>query len=302
MNSVDNKNNQNLIMANKTLSDDACEMAISVENVTFSYGKEKSEVVLKNLSLSIKKGEYLCILGRNGSGKSTLSRLINGLLIPTEGQVKVFNMSTADKDNLFKIRNRVGMVFQNPDNQMVATMVEDDIAFGPENIGLPRQEIGERIDFALKSTGMEKFRFSQGQKLSGGQKQRIAIAGVLAVKPDILILDESTSMLDSKGRKEVLDVVKNLNESGITVISITHYMEEAVNASRVIVLDGGQIAIDGTPSLVFSNLNVLLNYGLDLPRAGKICQKLIEKGVPISSGILTPNELKEELCKLFQKA
>ena len=171
MNSVDNKNNQNLISNEISIKNDS-EVAISVENLSVSYGKEKSEVVLKNLSLSVKKGEYLCILGRNGSGKSTLSRLINGLLMPTEGQVKVFNMSTADKDNLFKIRNRVGMVFQNPDNQMVATMVEDDIAFGPENLGVEPKEIGERIDFALKSTNMEEFRFYQGQKLSGGQKSR----------------------------------------------------------------------------------------------------------------------------------
>lgn len=273
---------------------------ISVKDVTFKY--EGAELpVINNLSLSVNKGEYLCVLGENGSGKSTLARLINGLLTPNSGRVAVYGFDTKDKDKQFEVRKRVGMVFQNPDNQMVATMVEDDIAFGPENLGVPSKEIGERIDFALKSTNMENFRFSQGQKLSGGQKQRVAIAGVLAIMPEVLILDESTSMLDAKGRKEVLDVVKELNDKGMTVITITHYMDEAVNASRVVVLSKGEIVKDGKPSEIFKDSNELVSYGLELPRSTYIANKLIKKGLPLKEGILTAEELSEELCKLFQK-
>ena len=273
---------------------------INVKDVTFKY--EGAELpVINNLSLSVNKGEYLCVLGENGSGKSTLARLINGLLTPNSGRVAVYGFDTQDKDKQFEVRKRVGMVFQNPDNQMVATMVEDDIAFGPENLGVPSKEIGERIDFALKSTNMEKFRFSQGQKLSGGQKQRVAIAGVLAIMPEVLILDESTSMLDAKGRKEVLDVVKDLNEKGMTVITITHYMDEAVNASRVVVLSKGEIVKDGKPSEIFKDSEELVSYGLELPRSTYIANKLIKKGLPLKEGILTAEELSEELCKLFQK-
>ncbi len=273
---------------------------VKVDNVTFKY--EGSEFpVINNLSLSVNKGEYLCILGENGSGKSTLARLINGLLTPNNGRVEVFGFDTSDKSKQYEVRKRVGMVFQNPDNQMVATIVEDDIAFGPENLGIEPKEIGRRIDFSLKSTNMEDFRFTQGQKLSGGQKQRVAIAGVLAIMPDVLILDESTSMLDGKGRKEVLDVVKKLNDDGMTVITITHYMDEAVNASRVIVMSKGEIVKDGTPSEIFSRSEELLSYGLELPRASYIANRLIEKGLPLKKGILTANELSEELCKLFQK-
>ncbi len=273
---------------------------INVNDVTFKY--EGSDIpVITDLSLSVKKGEYLCILGENGSGKSTLARLINGLLTPNNGRVEVFGFNTNDKSKQYEVRKRVGMVFQNPDNQMVATIVEDDIAFGPENLGIEPKEIGKRIDFALKSTNIEEFRFSAGQKLSGGQKQRVAIAGVLALMPDVLILDESTSMLDGKGRKEVLDVVKKLNDDGMTVITITHYMDEAVNASRVIVMSKGKIVKDGTPSEIFKNSEELINYGLELPRASYIASRLIEKGLPLKKGILTATELSEELCKLFQK-
>ena len=274
---------------------------IGIKNVTFKY--EGTDIpVIKDLSLSIQKGEYLCVLGKNGSGKSTLARLINGLLTPNSGRVSVYGFDTCDKNKQFEVRKRVGMVFQNPDNQMVATMVEDDIAFGPENLGVEPKEIGNRIDFALKSTNMQEFRFYQGQKLSGGQKQRIAIAGVLAILPEILILDESTSMLDGKGRKEVLDVVKNLNEKGMTVITITHYMDEAVNASRVVVLNKGEIVKEGTPSKIFSSSSEeLISYGLELPRSTYIANSLIEKGLPLKKGILTAEELSEELCKLFQR-
>ncbi len=273
---------------------------IKLSNVTFKY--EGVELpVINNLSLSVNKGEYLCVLGENGSGKSTLARLINGLLQANSGTVNVFGYDTSNEKTQFEVRKRVGMVFQNPDNQMVATMVEDDIAFGPENLGVERSEIGKRIDFALNSTDMEKYRFSSGQKLSGGQKQRVAIAGVLAMMPEVLILDESTSMLDAKGRNEVLNVVKKLNENGMTVINITHYMNEAVNASRVIVLSKGEIVKDGTPSEVFSNSEELLKYGLELPRATYIANALIKNGLPLKSGILLEGELSEELCKLFQR-
>ena len=273
---------------------------IKIDNVSFKY-QEETPYVIDGLSLTVEKGEFICVLGKNGSGKSTLAKLLNGMLIPNSGDISVFDMDVKDKNSIFDIRKRVGVVFQNPDNQMVATIVEDDIAFGPENLGIPRDEIGERIDFALNSTGMQNFRDAMGQRLSGGQKQRIAIAGVLAIKPDVLILDESTSMLDAKGRKEVMDVVKKLNDGGMTVISITHYMDEAVDASRVIVLNKGKIVKDGTPLEVFNNSTELESYGLDLPRATYIAEKLKSYGLPLKNGILTAEELEEDLCKLFQK-
>ena len=229
--------------------------AIEIKNVTYSY--ENHEIpVIKDLSLSVDKGEFLCILGENGSGKSTLARLINGLLLPNSGSVQVFGSDTKDKALTYQIRKSVGMVFQNPDNQMIATIVEDDIAFGPENLGVPPDEIEKRIDFALKSVKMEKFKRVAGQKLSGGQKQRIAIAGALAVMPEILILDESTAMLDPLGREEVLSVVKDLNSKGMTVILITHYMDEALLADRVAVLSGGELKIEGAPNSVFTNQDI----------------------------------------------
>ena len=274
--------------------------AIEIENLSFKYGANENEAVIKNLTLSVESGEFLCVLGKNGSGKSTLARLINGLLKPDSGTVKVFGYDTQDK-NVYEIRKRVGMVFQNPDNQMVATIVEDDVAFAPENLGVPPKEIGERIDFALSAVGMEKFRHVAGQKLSGGQKQRIAIAGALAAKPEILILDESTAMLDPMGRKEVMSVVKKLNESGMTVICITHYMDEAVGASRVVVLSEGEVVLSGTPSEVFDKPEELKSYGLDLPRAAYVAERLRKSGLPLRSGILTAEELGEELCKSFQK-
>ena len=274
--------------------------AVEIKNLSFKY-EEETSFVINNLSLTVEKGEFLCVLGENGSGKSTLARLINGLLPCTDGEIKVLGVSTKDKANLYEVRKNVGMVFQNPDNQMVATIVEDDIAFGPENLGVPPAEIGERIDFALKATDMEAFRYHQGQRLSGGQKQRIAIAGALAVKPQILILDESTAMLDPKGRREVLSVVKKLNEEGITVIAITHYMDEAVMADRVIIMHRGEIVKQGTPHEIFSLGSELSAYGLEVPRAVYIKNELKKAGLPISDNVLTENELSLELCKLFQK-
>ena len=273
--------------------------AIEIKNVTFNYENNKTAVI-KDFSLSVDKGEFLCILGENGSGKSTLSRLINGLLIPTLGDVLVFGLNTREKDKAYQIRKSVGMVFQNPDNQMIATIVEDDIAFGPENLGVPSDEIGKRIDFALKSVNMEKYKKVAGQKLSGGQKQRIAIAGALAVMPEILILDESTAMLDPLGREEVLSVVKDLNSKGMTVILITHYMDEALLADKVAVLSNGELKLIGTPTEVLSNPQIK-NYGLDYPRPYYIAQKLKENGLPINANVFTKEDLAEELCKLFQK-
>jgi energy-coupling factor transport system ATP-binding protein len=273
-------------------------MAILVaEDISFSY--DKVNKALSNLSLSVEKGEYIAVIGHNGSGKSTLARLLNGLLSPDSGNIIVDGINGNDKASLFEIRKKVGVVFQNPDNQLVASIVEDDVAFGPENLGVPREEIGERIDFALKSVGMENFRKSSPTRLSGGQKQRIAIAGVLALKPEILILDESTAMLDPQGRKEILEVVKKLNqEQGVTVIAITHYMEEVVSADRVYVLDDGKLAMQGTPKEIFREKSVIKGLGLELPTPSYIATKLIEKGVKIEGEILTDIELSEALCKL----
>ena len=275
--------------------------AIEFNNVSFSY-EETNTTVIKNLSLSVDKGDFLCVLGENGSGKSTLSRLVNGLLLPNEGSVKVFGLDTADKKSLGEIRRKVGMVFQNPDNQMVATIVEDDVAFAPENLGVSPKEIGERIDFALDSVNMQKYRFSAGQRLSGRQKQRVAIAGALALMPEILILDESTSMLDPLGREEVMNVVKKLNEGGMTVICITHYMDEVISANKVAVLSNGELVMEGTPADIFKRQNELRAFGLDIPRATKIANALKENGLDIKDGVLTAEGLAEELCRLFQKA
>ena len=273
-----------------------CVSLVSLKNVSFSYDKRHN--ALENLSFDIEKGEYLAVIGHNGSGKSTLARLLNALLLPDEGSITVDGLSIADKENLFEIRKRVGVVFQNPDNQIVASIVEDDVAFGPENLGVKREEIARRIDFALKAVNMEEFRKSSPTRLSGGQKQRIAIAGVLALNPQVLILDESTAMLDPQGRKEVLQVVKKLNkEKGVTIIAITHYMEEVVDADRVIVLDGGKMVMQDTPREIFKREEELKAIGLELPLASYIAQKLRNAGVDIPKGILTETELTEALCK-----
>ncbi len=273
-----------------------CVSLISLKNVSFSYDKRHN--ALDNLSFDVERGEYLAVIGHNGSGKSTLARLLNALLLPDDGSIFVDGLSIADKKNLFEIRKRVGVVFQNPDNQIVASIVEDDIAFGPENLGVKREEIAKRIDFALKAVNMEEFRKSSPTRLSGGQKQRIAIAGVLALNPQVLILDESTAMLDPQGRKEVLQVVKKLNkEKGVTVIAITHYMEEVVDADRVIVLDNGKMVMQDTPREIFKREEELKAIGLELPLASYIAQKLRNAGVEIPKGILTETELTEALCK-----
>lgn len=270
---------------------------ISIEKVNFSY--DKKIPVLKEVTLSVEEGEHVAVIGHNGSGKSTLAKLLNGLLVADSGDIVIDGFSPKDKKSVFEIRKRVGVVFQNPDNQLVASIVEDDVAFGPENIGVKREQIGERIDFALKAVGMEKFRYSSPTRLSGGQKQRIAIAGVLALQPKVLVLDESTAMLDPVGRKEVLEVVKKLNkEQKTTIINITHYMDEAVDCDKVVVINDGEIALVGTPREIFKEQARLEEMGLELPLASKIANKLIEKGVPLKSGILTEQELKDRICAL----
>ncbi len=279
--------------------------AIEFDKVSFSYGKSENGDkvdVLKDFDMTVKQGSFVALLGRNGSGKSTLAKLVNGLLSPVAGKVTVMGLDTADKKNLFEIRKKAGMVFQNPDNQQVASIVEDDVAFGPENIGMPREEMIKSVDYALKVTDTEKFRTEQASRLSGGQKQRVAIAGAIAIKPEILILDESTSMLDPKGRREVMEVVRTLNkEKGMTVIDITHYMDEAAEADEVYVLSGGKLAKSGTPEEVFSDDGLLARCGLELPRFGLIAKKLRERGVPIDGAITDKGGLSEKLCELFRK-
>ncbi len=254
--------------------------AIEFENVSFCY-EESGAFSIRNLNFSVEQGEFVAVLGHNGSGKSTLARLSNGLLEPDEGTVSVFSRRITSK-NLYEVRKDVGVVFQNPDNQTVATIVEDDVAFGAENIGLAREEIGRRIDFALRAVGMEAYRTATVARLSGGQKQRVAIAGVLALSPRVLILDESTAMLDPRGRREIVDVVTRLNkEKGITVLLITHFMEEALLADRAIVMNRGEIVMQGTPREIFARKEDLLTYNLSLPRISVICEKLRAGGMKI---------------------
>lgn len=273
--------------------------AIEFKNVSFSYGEGVK--TLKNLSFEIEEGQEVAFIGHNGSGKSTTAKLMNCLLSATEGEVLVYGKSASDKKNVFEIRKTAGMVFQNPDNQSVATIVEDDIAFGPENLGVKREEIAERINFALKATGMEEFRHKTFSRLSGGQKQRIAIASALAMKPKILILDEATSMLDPKGRKEIMEIVEKLRkEEKMTVILITHYMEEVVSSDKVFVMNEGEILAKGTPEEIFSDEKTIKEAKLTLPRASIIASKLKEKGIDLGK-ILTEEQLEVALCKYLAK-
>ena len=271
---------------------------IILKGVSYSYslGEGSSLKALKNLSFSVEKGEFVALAGMNGSGKSTLAKLLNGLFIPSSGEILIDGLSTSDEKNTFEIRKKAGMVFQNPDNQMVATIIEDDVAFGPENIGVPREEIIERVNEALEAVDMSEYRKRSASKLSGGQKQRIAIAGVLAMRPEILILDESTSMLDPNGRKEIMAIAKKLNEQGITVINITHNMDEAVLADRIIVLRKGRVAIDGTPKEVFAS-GLLEACGLTLPPVYALCKSLENNGFVFDSAALTEEELAEGVCR-----
>lgn len=276
------------------------ENIIKFEKVKFSYPGSENIYALNGVDLTVRKGEFLSVIGHNGSGKSTLARLINGLLEADGGKIEVLGMNVAEGKNSLEIRKHVGIVFQNPDNQMVASIVEDDVAFGPENIGIEREEIGRRIEWALKAVGMEKYRTSTPSRLSGGQKQRIAIAGVLAVKPEILVLDESTAMLDPKGRREVIEVVKRLNqEEGMTVILITHFMEEALLADRTVVMNRGEIVLSGTPEEIFENGDKLEAYNLCLPRITGIINTLNENGMNVKN-VLRAEELAVSIAENFR--
>lgn len=259
---------------------------IEVENIEFSYDDEEGKI-LENFSLNIEKGSFVAILGHNGSGKSTLAKLFNGLNIPQKGKILIDGIDTADEEKMLKIRNKVGLVFQNPDNQIVATIVEEDVAFGPENLGLPRKEIRKRVDNALESVGMSEYVRHEPHRLSGGQKQRIAIAGILAMEPECIVFDEPTAMLDPRGRKDVMTIIGKLNkEMGKTVVLITHYMDEASKADRVVVMDSGKIIADGTPEKVFDEVELLKSVGLDVPQPSELIYKLKKAGIAFDEGII----------------
>lgn len=266
---------------------------IEINNLRFRYDEDK--LVLDNINLIIKSGEFVSILGSNGSGKSTLAKLLNAQILPTEGSVKIFGEDTSNTD-VWKIREKVGMVFQNPDNQIVATVVEEDVAFGPENLGIPNPELRKRVDEALNTVGMYEYRKKAPHMLSGGQKQRVAIAGVLAMNPEIIVFDEPTAMLDPTGRKDVMHHAIMLNKKEKkTVINITHYMNEAVLSDRVIVINNGKVVLDGTPKEVFGKVDEIKKYGLDVPQVTELAYLLKNKGIDIDSNILTIEELVEAL-------
>ena len=276
---------------------------IKFDNVSFAYELEDEGVVnaVNDFSLNVPEGQFLAVLGHNGCGKSTVAKLINGILVPNKGKVTVEGMDTSDEEKTVDIRRIVGMVFQNPDNQIVATIVEDDVAFGPENLGVEPSEIRKAVDNALKAVGMYEFRNREPHRLSGGQKQRVAIAGVLAMKTKCIVMDEPTAMLDPQGRKEVMDTVMKLNkELGITVIVITHYMDEAVKADRVVVMDGGRIAMDGTPKEVFRNVEKMKKLGLDVPQATELAYRLRKKGFKLPDDILDENECAEAILRILE--
>lgn len=276
---------------------------IKFDNVSFAYELEDEGIVnaVNDFSLEVPEGQFLAVLGHNGCGKSTVAKLINGILVPNKGKVTVEGMDTSDEEKTVDIRKTVGMVFQNPDNQIVATIVEDDVAFGPENLGVEPSEIRKAVDSALKAVGMYEFRKREPHRLSGGQKQRVAIAGVIAMNTKCIVMDEPTAMLDPQGRKEVMDTVMKLNrEFGITVILITHYMDEAVKADRVIVMDGGRIAMDGTPKEVFRNVERMKKLGLDVPQAIELAYRLRKKGFKLPEDILDENECAEAILKVLE--
>lgn len=280
------------------------ENIVEFNNVSFRYESAEDEqqlpLAVDGVNLKIKKGECVAILGHNGSGKSTLAKLSNSILIPTEGEVTVDGMNTADEEKSYDIRKTVGVVFQNPDNQIVASIVEEDVAFGPENLGLPREEIRKRVDDSLKAVGMYEHRFSEPHKLSGGQKQRVAIAGIIAMLPKCIFFDEPTAMLDPKGRKEVMNTIFKLNrEHGITTIYITHFMEEAVLADRVIVMDNAKVLLDGAPKEVFKNSQLLRDIGLDVPQVSYLSSRLKESGVDIDENILTNGEFVNSILEII---
>ena len=259
---------------------------------------EATQRAVNDVNLDIEAGDFVAVLGHNGSGKSTLAKQMNALLIPSEGTMWVDDMDTAKEPELWKIRQRAGMVFQNPDNQIIGTVVEEDVGFGPENMGVPTDEIWKRVDDSLKKTGMTAYRYQSPNKLSGGQKQRVAIAGVVAMRPSCIVLDEPTAMLDPNGRREVLEAVSELNKKEkVTVILITHYMEEVIHSNKVYVMDGGNVVMQGTPREIFSQVETLKKYRLDVPQVTLLAHELHKAGVDIPEGILTKEELVGALCR-----
>ena len=262
---------------------------------------EEVNRAIDGVDVDIKRGDFVAVLGHNGSGKSTLAKHVNGLLLPTEGTVWVGDMDTRDEEHIWDVRKTAGMVFQNPDNQIIGNIVEEDVGFGPENIGVPTEEIWKRVEASLKAVGMTAYRLQSPNKLSGGQKQRVAIAGVMAMKPECIILDEPTAMLDPNGRREVIRTIHELNRTeGITVLLITHYMEEAIEADRIIVMDDGRIAMDGQPREIFSRVKELKSHGLDVPQVTELAEELREAGMPLTDGILSREELVEQLVPLLR--
>ena len=282
---------------------------IRAVNLMFDYIRrdeesEKEEInhALRGVSLDIDEGSFVAILGHNGSGKSTFAKLMNGILLPSDGTVYITNMKTRDEEHLWDVRKTAGMVFQNPDNQIIGNVVEEDVGFGPENMGVPTDEIWRRVDQSLEAVGMTAYRLQSPNKLSGGQKQRVAIAGVMAMKPRCIVLDEPTAMLDPNGRREVIRTVHELNrQEGITVLLITHYMEEVIDADRVIVMDEGHVVMDGTPKEVFSRVKELKKYSLDVPQVTELADELKEAGMDLPDGILTIEELVDRLVPVLKK-
>lgn len=274
---------------------------IEVKDVVYRYSKEQGDdnlcPAIDHVSIEIKRGEYISIAGSNGSGKSTLARCLNGLLLPTEGEILVDGMDTNDDDLIWDIRKKIGMVFQNPDNQIVSSMVEDEVAFGPENIGIENPELRKRVDNALKSVGMYEYRNREAHKLSGGQKQRIAIAGAVAMRPDCIVFDEPTAMLDPKGRSQVMKVIRELNDQGITIILITHFMEEVAEADRVLVMKSGKLLADSVPEDVFADMNLIESAGLEIPAAVLLRNELIENGISLSHEVINKDDLVDALCR-----
>lgn len=286
------------------MESDSGEVLFDIRHVSHTFETEEGKTfdALKDVTAQIKKGEFTAIIGTNGSGKSTLARHLNALLLPTEGELIVEGMRTSDAGRVWDIRQKVGMVFQNPDNQLVAAVVEEDVAFGSENLGVPPEEIRERVDLALEKVGMTSYRKQAPSMLSGGQKQRVAIAGVLAMKPDCIVLDEPTAMLDPKGRKEVMDTIHELNKKeGITIVLITHFMEEAVTADHILVIDKGVLKMEGTPREIFSQADKVTEIGLDVPVPADLARRLRKKGMAVSEKCMTDEELGEALCPFVSK-
>ena len=274
---------------------------IRVSDVTYSYD-DASSPALSHVTLEIPDGEMIAVVGHNGSGKSTLAKCLNGLLLPTEGTVSVNGMLTSDESSLLSIRQHVGIVFQNPDNQLVTTIVEEDVAFGPENLGIAPAEIRRRVDSSLEEVGMGSYALSASSTLSGGQKQRIAIAGMLAMQPDVLVLDEATAMLDPQGHREIIEIAERLHrEKGITIVMITQHMEETIGCDRIVVMGGGQIRMDGTPREIFRRVNELQSLGLDVPETVWLRNRLLSAGVSLDGDPLTLEETAEAICRSFLK-